>query len=669
LALCCRTTAILRLHTDRQNVRCGGAAAIVEHTASMSLSNFPPLLCGPPFCIALYWVATALGNRIVRLVRVPVDEFSPLERGLVCAAVGAGSLQYLPMALSAFGKLSAVPIRVAVALVSAILIPDLMLVARGVWRAIALRQTRLSKATALWSCSLFLLLAVLFLHSLVLGKTGDDDGYHLTAPRRWLEAGSLIYLPTYLPTNAPMGFEMLYLLSLACWNASGAKLLHFGAGILCLLGVFLCGKRVAGAQGGFCAISLMMIPNPLYDFPFQFGQAYIDLSVCWMTITTVFLYLAWRRRPDAKLLALAAVCAGFAASFKLPALTVGCTLAIVVQLTGIRQGLSWFRATSRAAGCAVLSLAPVLPWFYRDWRLTGNALFPLLSGVIPTRDWSREQGRLFSEFARYHTWATSLGFLGETQRRWLLLLAAVAMCAAFVGSAIALKRPELRDLLAFSFLPMLASLGVTGLYFRYWLPAITILCLLAGCLLSNRPGRQQRAVWAGAAAMALSVGVWMTQIIKDPNGFLGNLRVVAGMSSVDEEYDDDPLWRIWRYINARTPKDARILLASFFTTFGPTTGGGAFWVDRPCYATDSHLQGFIRLDDWLSFLQSVRDAGIDFVVISDVESQAGRHGMVFPAAQNEYRFSRRLVDEYGSLLRQYDHAQLYRLQALPVAAR
>jgi hypothetical protein len=132
------------------------------------------------------------------------------------------------------------------------------------------------------------------------------------------------------------------------------------------------------------------------------------------------------------------------------------------------------------------------------------------------------------------------------------------------------------------------------------------------------------------------------------------------LSTFDQEYPGDSLSEMWTYINANTPRDARILLASFYTTFGASSAGG-FWIDRPCYATDSHLQTAINLQDWPSFLASVTRAGISHVVISDQLFTAGRQGFSFRAGRNEYPFSRRLVDEYGVKLGQFKHMQLYRV--------
>jgi hypothetical protein len=137
--------------------------------------------------------------------------------------------------------------------------------------------------------------------------------------------------------------------------------------------------------------------------------------------------------------------------------------------------------------------------------------------------------------------------------------------------------------------------------------------------------------------------------------------MVSGRTTRTQEYGTKPLWRTWEYLNGQTPRNAHVLIAAFYTTFGASSGG-AFWVQRVAYVTDSQMQAVIRLQDWTGFLRSIRMAGIDFVVISDTQFAAQRYGFSFTAGLNEYPFCRRLVTEYGTLVSQYEHLQIYRLR-------
>ena len=137
--------------------------------------------------------------------------------------------------------------------------------------------------------------------------------------------------------------------------------------------------------------------------------------------------------------------------------------------------------------------------------------------------------------------------------------------------------------------------------------------------------------------------------------------------SLDEEYVDRPDWHVWNYLNAHTPVDAHVLMAAFYTSYGASSAGG-FWIDRTCYATDSHLQRYIRLNDWREFLRSVGEASIDYVALPMDQASTKRLGFQFPAADNEYPFCRRLVEEYGEKVFEAGKLGVYHI-TLPLESR
>jgi hypothetical protein len=615
------------------------------------------------FGIAFLWLATAVGDRLLRWLHVPVSTFSQLERGTVCAAVGAGCLQYVPFALASAGRLSVDAARWTLAAVALLFVPDLWRIGRSAWRqlpGLSGRWRALSRPARVWLATLTILLLFLLFQALTVNSDIDDDGYHLFAPKRWLAAGTLEYLPSYSHTNSALGFEMLYLCGMAVAGVGAAKILHFVAGGLSLLGLFLTGRRLANATAGRCAVSLWLIPTPFYSVASLFGLAFCDLGVCWMTVSTLICWWAWQSRQNDRLLIPAALCAGFAGSFKFTALFVGSALVAIVVMGLRRRGSTWRALVTRTIGCAVLSVGPVLPWLWRNFRLTGNPVYPMFSGVIPTRDWSPEQARIFGTFFRYYTWAVAAGSRLSLGQRKLILCG--ALVALLVGSAVALrlsKRPVLREILVFGAGLLLAQLALTGLALRFWLPGIMSLGLFLAASLSRRWPQSSVLAWAPAVVLIAAAAFHGKKAAR--TNLRGDVEQVAGLISFDERSRQDTFWQISRYLNEHTPPGSGVLMAAMFPTFGATSGH-ALWIDRRCYVTDSHLQRFIKLDDWPSFVESVRGAGIDFVVVSDQLFNAGRHGFSFLAAQNEYPFSRRLAEELGDDVYRSGHLHVYRLR-------
>jgi len=161
----------------------------------------------------------------------------------------------------------------------------------------------------------------------------------------------------------------------------------------------------------------------------------------------------------------------------------------------------------------------------------------------------------------------------------------------------------------------------------------------------------------GALAFLLLTDRGQTRLLLD------DLRVAVGRRSLDERYRNDALWNAWGYLNANTSTDSRVLAAAFYTTIGASSGG-LFWVDRASYVTDSHTEGFFHFSDWPSFLASVHMARINYVVIFDEQYEPDRLGFTYESLKNEYPFCRRLVDEHGDLVYQYERLRIYRLRDL-----
>ncbi|HEX3855253.1 MAG TPA: hypothetical protein VHW01_30025, partial [Polyangiaceae bacterium] len=342
-----------------------------------------------------FWFCTALGYRVLRWLGVPLASANALERGVICAGVGAGVLQYVPLALGSLHHLSPSSLRSACALLALLLLYDAVHVARGAVRALRSVELRPSREVLIWSAVTVALLGIVLVRAVVVADMGDDDGYHLTAAKRWLASGTVGYLPTFTNTNAAMGFEMLYAIGLAVCDPVGAKLLHYGAGLLLLLTVALCARRLSNVWAGLLAISLLLITSPLNDVAL-FASAYVDFGAALMATIGVLVWLLWRDRPEPRLLAGLALCVGFAGSFKITALIVAIIWTPLVISELYSRGAARSRAFFQGASFFAIACAPVAPWLLRNWLETGNPIYPLASTIFPTRDWTPEHGAVFS---------------------------------------------------------------------------------------------------------------------------------------------------------------------------------------------------------------------------------------------------------------------------------
>src|SRR5579884_4016784 len=464
-----------------------------------------PLVQDPPFVLTLTLLGTALGYRLLRWLRAPLGEVSALERGAISAALGLGLLQYLPFGLGGGGLLKPGTLRLGLGLLALLLAPAMLRVVRGIGRAVQRRRRALPEAWMLaGAVPILVVLGVALLYALCPPTDPDGIGYHLVAPKRFLQSGHLQYLPTLIHTQAPMGVEMLFTLALALWSETAAKLIHYAFGVLTLLALLALGRRLRGEAVGFALAALWLLLAPRVSALGLFSWAYVDLGITLEIVCAVLSWLLWSRTGARGWLWGAALCAGFAASFKLTGSFVGLGLGLLTLWELRRQGRPIGEAGKLAALFVGLALLPVLPWLGRTWLLTGNPVYPVFSNLFPTRDWSPQAARAFDEYMKYYNWGTGIGGGWNLGQRKLARLAAMLLTVG-IGAALIWrwKDWEARALAALTTLLLLIALGVTGLYLRLLMPLLPLVYVVL-CLALAKPLTRSRALqWALVGALVL----------------------------------------------------------------------------------------------------------------------------------------------------------------------
>ncbi|PWT78495.1 MAG: hypothetical protein C5B58_15215 [Acidobacteria bacterium] len=630
-----------------------------------SIFGFPPIVHAIAFACFFWLAALLLGRRLVNIFRLPANDFTALEANLISLTIGTGFLQLVPYLLASAHALSTITVRLTCALLYLMLLPEagrVLVQANQSFRA-ALKTTT-PAALKIWGAILAVTLGIFLVHALAFGSFGDDDGYHLSAPLRWLHDHTLSYLPTYTNTNASMGFEMLYVIALSFGEPVGAKLLHYSTGLWTLLAIVLCARRLGDYTAGIISISVLLISTPIVNLSYIFPLAYVDLPSCWAAMMSVLAWLAWHKHPGRQLLSVVALCAGIAISFKLTVFPLVAAWIFTIALELYIRRAAQSEILKQLIIFFVIAVLPTCLWFLRNFVVTGNPVYPLLANFIETRDWSIEQTEILSRFMHYYTWGVASGAqLSEETRRALIIVTALLVVGAAGFLAWLARDITLRLMLLFTTIYTVLSVLLTGLLFRYWIFGIACFTLVGTIVLDRlvpQVGRRQ------AIALTLISIAFLVQIDgerRQSQRFINDLSIALGVRSPQQVHADDPIWQLWGKIRELTPPDARILVAAFYTTFGATSFG-CFPIDRQCFVTDSHAQRYIRLDTWPAFLNSVAIAGIQYVLISDQQFTATRYGFTFTAGANEYPFCSRLVEEYGEVIARSEHLLLYRLRSL-----
>jgi hypothetical protein len=620
-----------------------------------------PIVRDPPFVLLLFWLAAAIGRRALRTAQpLAFARALPLERGVICCAIGLGLLQYVPFSLGVNHVLTPRALWIAVIALLALFAFDMALVARSVGRTLHRRLASRPVRSVGWRwavvAALSLPLSLEFVKALTPPTDPDGIGYHLPAAARWLRAGSLAYMPTFTHTNAPMGVDMLYTLAVGIWSDTAAKLIHFGFGALALLAIFALGRRLRDANAGCAAAALWLVGPHKESTLQQFSWAYVELASTLYVVCMALAWLLWRRERAPIWLASAALCTGFAMTTKLtnaPAL-----LALLLLLVGtlVERRSDGRRAAAITAASVLLALLPLLPWLLHTWRNTGNPVYPMLSSVFPSRDWSPEAGRAFGLYFKYYNWGETLGSRLDLARRIALCwIASGALLLAMAAIARRRSTAELQLLGLAACVLALCAVQTTGLYLRFFLPVFALAYVWL-CAAVPRP--MWRSAWLRGALL-------LFLLYRATGALAGNaatIRADLGAATGYVRRDNylrlrlPGLYDLWEFANWRTEPSAQMLV-------GPMSSyahGATYYCERTCYVTDAYLQARIRMDTWDNFLADVRRDRIGYLVAQRPFDYA-HAGPDYAPARNEQPFVRRLAMEHGSPLFASGEFTLYRL--------
>ena len=630
----------------------------------------PSIVTSSLFGLVFLWFSVALGGRLVRWLGV-TDRSVTLEWFVIAAGLGAGTLQLLPLGLGAMAALRVGYLRAALGVLALVLAADLRSTLLIAWRA---RKAVSELSRVQLACLAVLCPALLTAAFLAFTPTVDPDGlgYHLTVPKRWLESGSLVYLPTYPYSNTPMGVEMLFTIALSLIGDAGAKTVHLLLGLLAALSLYLAGRRLRSSFTGALAATLFLV-GPI-GVVGLLGCAYLEGATSFAMAAATLSWIIWfERRSELGWLRAAFALAGIAASFKLTAvlfpLALGAlTIAVFVE-PKTRAGAPLLRVIAPVWQIGILAALPVLPWLVRSALVTGNPIFPILASRIPSRDLSPALAKQFEDYNRYMLWATRFGANWSLEQRKLVLLGVGVMTLLSAGIVCAaLRSYTARALTLVIAGTVLVQLAAVGLYVRYWLPTLAILALLALVALPSLrvlSSRAKRWLFLGAAAVAslYQARVALAGVDQDVAGLVKT--ALGAESQRTFLLRHLPLYPLYERANQLSP-DAKILLSTYC---------GGFYLDRTTYCAE-FVQDALRLTAWEAFMTDVRRLGTSYVIAPTRLQQAvaagefatqkplalgqGSVSEVYRAQQNE--FVGRLLNEHGQLLATASDQSLYAVQ-------
>jgi hypothetical protein len=609
-----------------------------------------PILTDPLFVALIFLLALALGRRLFHILHVPSD-IALWEKGFTAIALGAGVLQYIGLIAGLTKHLTTPVLGWSLVILGISLIGDILRIVKVGLSGLS-RLKRAFKWNWIAFGVIFMLAPLLtaFLHAETPPTDPDGMTYHITAPKRWLEAGEITYLPTLVQTNSPMGAEMIYTLALALVGDTAAKLIHYTFGLLLILLVYFLGRKIRGPATGFAGVILLLFAIPRLGILSLMTWAYIDIAAAFMTLATLLAWMLWRDTKKTPFIILCGALAGISATMKITCLT---ALPVFLLLVLAENWIS--RRSCRYTiqmGMIFLASAilPLIPWFYRTWHLTGNPIYPALSGIFPSRDWNPRAAAWFNENNRYYIWALSKDISLAVRKS----LRESALIATALAGSLILWLCKDRDARVLAFIItcyLLGNFWTTGLYMRYVIPVYPIIILFILLPLSALLEHNRYARGVALAILILgSLGYIHHKITNVAPDFAAATGWMTRYAYLEKNL---PIMPVWAWVNQNSPQNARILSAASVATY---------YCDRMCYTTQINYQAFIPLDQWDSFVRVLKQNHIDYLIVTDGTLRDTPDRSSYPPIRNECMYMKRLATRYGRLLDHANGISLYELE-------
>lgn len=368
--------------------------------SSMGEDRFGPLLLAGMIDRCVVWflaavvTASACGWGLTILVAMRLSPRSAIQRLCYAAGLGLGLTGLYTLGIGAMGWIG------SWWSLGAFLVPGVvLLLVFGHTLLGELRRELTEAAVILLEDPLALVVMVMAV--LVLGAVVwfsysppleyDVTEYHLGAPAHYYRNGHIGFIEHNVYSNFPFQVEMLYLASMvlegdAFQGAYLAGTMNIVLLIVAAVSIWSMVRRFIGrAFAPYAMATLLTLPW----FWLVSIRCYVENGLTLYVILSLCALCDYYREDSRRYALLAGLFGGLAMGCKYPAgfFLAGVAAAIVLNGAFGYIRAPWRKTMAALALFVVGAVAAVSPWLAKNAALTGNPVYPQLSGVFPSRDW------------------------------------------------------------------------------------------------------------------------------------------------------------------------------------------------------------------------------------------------------------------------------------------
>lgn len=208
----------------------------------------------------------------------------------------------------------------------------------------------------------------------------DTQVLYLGFPNRYAIAGGFEALwhnyHSFVPQNPEMLYTQLVLLTGSTLPAQLANMLF---GILAALAVFSLGRRFLSRSHSLLAALLFFTLPGFWTLSIITKD---DMVIAFLQLVALDFALEWSQSKKNGALLISALSAGLAAGCKYSALYFVLALFIALGLGGLWDKMKFSHLIKALIVFSLLSGAVASPWYLRTFVLTGNPVYPAMSGFF-----------------------------------------------------------------------------------------------------------------------------------------------------------------------------------------------------------------------------------------------------------------------------------------------